>query len=259
MIVSKMKELDWIGSSKKDLLDFPIGIRKEMGHALYMAQSGGKHRYSKPLKGFGGAKILEIALDDGNGTYRTMYTVEFEEVIYVLHAFQKKSKTGIKTPKADIDLVEQRLKELEQKYQEWTKSQLRVRKMAKKKQRSIEEIECEASSGNVFADLGIENPEEELTKAKLVWEIEQIIKKRKLTQVAAAKAMGINQPKVSALIRRKLDGFSVERLIHFLNALGQDIDIIVRQKPRSRKQAIISVYHDSDSCHLAVPIAAKSR
>lgn len=134
-----------------------------------------------------------------------------------------------------------------------------VRKMIKKKQSSIEEIECEASSGNVFADLGLENPEEELTKAKLVWEIEQIIKKRKLTQVAAAKAMGINQPKVSALIRRKLEGFSVERLIHFLNMLGQDIDIIVRQKPRSRKQAIISVYHDSGSCHSAVPLAAKCR
>jgi predicted XRE-type DNA-binding protein len=114
------------------------------------------------------------------------------------------------------------------------------------------------SSGNVFADLGIENPEEELTKAKLVWEIEQIIKKKKLTQVEAASIMRINQPKVSALIRRKLDGFSVERLIHFLNALGQDIDIVVRPKPASRKQARINVYHDTDrGC--SIPMAAKSR
>src|SRR3979411_2839572 len=103
--------------------------------------------------------------------------------------------------------------------------------MAKKKQNPSEEIECEMSSGNVFADIGIENPEEELTKAKLVWQIEQILKKKKLTQVEAARMMGINQPKVSALIRRKLDGFSVERLIHFLNTLGQDIDIVVRPKP----------------------------
>lgn len=131
--------------------------------------------------------------------------------------------------------------------------------MAKKIHKSLEEVECEVSSGNVFADLGIENPEEELTKAKLVWEIEQIIKKRKLTQVAAAKVMGINQPKVSALIRRKLDGFSIERLIHFLNSLGQDIDIIVRQKPRNRKQAIINVYHDVYSGHNCnMPIAAKA-
>ncbi len=130
--------------------------------------------------------------------------------------------------------------------------------MAKRKQTNLEEIEYEISSGNVFADLGIENPEEELTKAKLVWEIEQIIKKKKLTQTAAADIMGINQPKVSALLRRKLDGFSVERLIHFLNALGQDIDIVVRPKPRNRKQAIINVYRDSD-CSLSLPIAAKSR
>ena len=77
---------------------------------------------------------------------------------------------------------------------------------------------------------------------------EQIIKRRKLNQEAAAKAMGINQPKVSALQkRRKLDGFSVECLIHFLNALGQDIDIVVRPKPRSRKQAKINVYHEVNS------------
>jgi predicted XRE-type DNA-binding protein len=129
--------------------------------------------------------------------------------------------------------------------------------MSKKKHQHIEEIECEMSSGNVFADIGIENPEEELTKAKLVWEIQQIIKKKKLTQIAAAKVMGINQPKVSALIRRKLDGFSVERLIHFLNALGQDIDIVVRPKPRSRKQAIINVYYENELGHPVVPLAAK--
>lgn len=116
--------------------------------------------------------------------------------------------------------------------------------MKKIKTQYVEELECEMSSGNVFEDLGIENPEEELTKAKLVWEIEQIISKRRLTQVEAAHLLGINQPKVSALLRRKLDGFSVERLIHFLNALGQDIDIVVRQKPTHRKQAIISVYYD---------------
>lgn len=120
------------------------------------------------------------------------------------------------------------------------------------------EIEHEESSGNVFADLGVENADEELTKAKLVWEIEQIIKKKKLTQAQAARIMEINQPKVSALIRRKLEGFSVERLIHFLNALGQDIDIIVRPKPSNRKHAVINVYHDNgygNSC--PVPIVAK--
>jgi predicted XRE-type DNA-binding protein len=127
--------------------------------------------------------------------------------------------------------------------------------MIKKKQKQPKDLECESSSGNVFADLGIENAEEELTKANLVWEITQILKKKKLTQAQAAKIMGINQPKVSALMHWKLDGFSVERLLHFLNALGQDIDIILRAKPPKRKHAIINVYQENSSSR---SIAAKS-
>jgi predicted XRE-type DNA-binding protein len=132
--------------------------------------------------------------------------------------------------------------------------------MAKRDQK-IEIIESEKNSGNVFADLGIENPEEELTKAKLVWEIEQVIKKKKLTQTEVARVMGINQPKVSALMRRKLDGFSVERLIHFLNTLGQDIDIIVRPKPRGKKRATVNVYHNHSCSHYGstIPLAAMGR
>lgn len=113
-----MKELEWIGSSKKDLFDFPLSVKKEMGHALYIAQAGGKHKNAKPLKGFGGAKVLEIVLDDSNGTYRTMYTVQFDEVVYVLHAFQKKSKADIKTPKQEMELVEQRLKRAQEQHKE---------------------------------------------------------------------------------------------------------------------------------------------
>lgn len=113
-----MKELDWIGSSKKDLLEFPHDVRKEMGHALYVAQKGGKHKNAKPLKGFGSGKVLEVVQDDGSGTYRAMYTVQFDKVVYVLHVFQKKSKVGIKTTKQDMDLVEQRLKYAQGKYKE---------------------------------------------------------------------------------------------------------------------------------------------
>lgn len=123
----KMKALAWIASSRKDLLDFPEEVVKEMGHALYIAQIGGKHKNAKPLKGFKGAAVLEIVEDDGNGTYRTMYTVQFDEIVYVLHAFQKKSKTGIKTTKQDIDLLEARLKGTQQKYKEWLASQTRKR------------------------------------------------------------------------------------------------------------------------------------
>lgn len=115
----KVKELGWVSSSKKDLMDFPLDIRKEMGHALYVAQQGGKYKDAKPLKGFGGASVLEVVQNDGNGTYRTMYTVQFEEVVYVLHAFQKKSKTGIKTTKQDMNLVEKRLAVAQQMHKEW--------------------------------------------------------------------------------------------------------------------------------------------
>lgn len=116
-----MKELDWIGSSLRDLREFPESVKKEMGHALYLAQSGGKHKNAKPLKGFGGTKVLEIVHIDGSGTYRTMYTAQFEEIVYVLHAFQKKSKTGIKTPKQEIDLVEQRFKWAQENHKEKSK------------------------------------------------------------------------------------------------------------------------------------------
>jgi phage-related protein len=113
------KKLEWITSSKKDLMEFPANIRKEMGYALYIAQQSGKYRKAKPLRGFGNANLLEIVLDDNSGTYRTMYTIQFEEIVFVLHAFQKKSNVGIKTNKQDLDLVKQRLKMAQQKYSEW--------------------------------------------------------------------------------------------------------------------------------------------
>ncbi len=93
----------------------------------------------------------------------------------------------------------------------------------------------ERSSGNVFADLGLKNPEELLAKAKLVQRIADIIAERKLTQLRAAKLLGIDQPKVSALLRGKLDGFSTDRLFRFLNALGRDVEIVIRPAKPSQE------------------------
>ncbi|HYV50063.1 MAG TPA: helix-turn-helix transcriptional regulator [Myxococcaceae bacterium] len=90
------------------------------------------------------------------------------------------------------------------------------------------------SGGNVFADLGVDAPEEALAKAELTAKISKIIADKGLTQQAAAKLLGIDQPKVSALLRGKLTGFSTERLIRFLNALGRDVEIVVKDRPRSR-------------------------
>lgn len=91
-------------------------------------------------------------------------------------------------------------------------------------------------SGNVFADLGFPNPEEHLAKAMLVTQIADIMKKRGLTQAAAAKILGIDQPKVSDMLRGRFRGFSLGRLMHFLNLLGCDVEIIVKNKPRNRRQ-----------------------
>lgn len=105
-----MKPVEWIGSSYKDFIAFPDPVQNAMGHALYLAQIGKMHISAKPLKGFGGAGVVELAESDAHGTYRAIYTVRFANAVYVLHAFQKKSKKGIKTPTEEIDLVRRRLK-----------------------------------------------------------------------------------------------------------------------------------------------------
>ena len=114
--------------------------------------------------------------------------------------------------------------------------------MAKKREA---EIPVTAGSGNVFADLGLPEPEEELTKAQLASCIRQVIKRRRLTQVAAAALMGIDQPKVSALVNGRLANFSSERLMRLLTALGQDVDITVRMKPDTRSHGRIRVLGDA--------------
>ncbi len=105
------KPLVWVGSSKKDLLNLPREIQKAIGYSLNIAQRGMKDDDAKPLLGFGGASVFEIVKSDGYGTYRGVYTVKFQEAVYVLHVFQKKSKSGIKTPKIELDLINSRLRD----------------------------------------------------------------------------------------------------------------------------------------------------
>jgi phage-related protein len=112
------KPIEWIGSSLKDLRAFPEEVKDAVGVALDVAQQGEKHESAKPLQGFGGAGVLEIIDDFDGNTYRAVYTVKFKGVVYALHAFQKKSKKGISTPKEEIDLVKKRLKAAEEHYRE---------------------------------------------------------------------------------------------------------------------------------------------
>jgi len=104
-----IKPVVWIGSARENLRSFPAEVRHVMGTALYLAQTGGKHPSAKPLKQIvKGAGVLEVIEDHDSDTYRTVYTVKFAGVVYVLHAFQKKSKKGIKTPQHEVDLIRSR-------------------------------------------------------------------------------------------------------------------------------------------------------
>ncbi len=112
----KPRPLVWVGSSKDDLKEFPDEVQDHIGFALYIAQIGQKHRDAKPMTALGYG-VLEVVSDFDRNTYRAVYAVGFPDAVYVLQAFQKKSKRGISTPKSEIDLVKRRLKVARQHYQ----------------------------------------------------------------------------------------------------------------------------------------------
>jgi phage-related protein len=112
------KPVRWIGTSLRDLRSFPRAVRREIGQALFTAQEGETDPAAKPLKGFGGASVLEIVVSYRGNAWRAVYTVRFRDAIYVLHVFQKKSTKGVATPAREIELVRKRLEEAERDYVE---------------------------------------------------------------------------------------------------------------------------------------------
>jgi phage-related protein len=108
-----LKKVIWVGPSRRELRSFPDPVQDHVGYALYVAQRGGKHRDAKTLSGFGGAGMVEVVSDYRGDTFRAVYTVRFAGSLFVLHAFQKKSKSGRDTPQRDMDLIRQRLREAE--------------------------------------------------------------------------------------------------------------------------------------------------
>ena len=114
----RIKPVFWMASSRKDLKAFPKAVQSDVGYALFAAQRGEEYRSVKALKGFGGRSVLEIVAPHDGDTYRAVYTVKFENAVYVLHAFQKKSTKGIATPQREIDLIRRRLADAEQHYRE---------------------------------------------------------------------------------------------------------------------------------------------
>jgi phage-related protein len=109
-----LKPVIWVGSSRRDLRAFPEPVRDHIGYALYVAQRGGKHRDARTLSGFGGAGVVEVVKDFRGDTFRAVYTLRYAGGVHVIHAFQKKSKAGRETPRRDIEMVKQRLREAEQ-------------------------------------------------------------------------------------------------------------------------------------------------
>ena len=116
------KPVVWVGSSLLDLAAFPRLVRRSMGYALHIAQLGGKHPDAKPLKGFGGAGVLEVVEDYDRATFRVVYTLRLRDRIYVLHAFQKKSKRGAATPKKEMDVIRTRLRDAYALHEAWVRS-----------------------------------------------------------------------------------------------------------------------------------------
>ncbi len=109
-MLTSIKPLRWVGSAKKDLLAMPAEVQDVFGYALHLAQKGDKHSQAKSLKGFGDAGVVEVVEDHQGGTWRAVYTVRYATAVYVLHCFQKKSTSGIATPKPDMNLINARLK-----------------------------------------------------------------------------------------------------------------------------------------------------
>ena len=117
------KPVKWVSSAKRDLDAMPDDVKDVFGHAIDLAQAGGKHQDAKVMTGFGSAGVLEVVEDHQGDTYRAVYTVKFAGWVYVLHCFQRKSKSGIATPKPDMDLINTRLKAAKQDFEVWQAKQ----------------------------------------------------------------------------------------------------------------------------------------
>jgi predicted XRE-type DNA-binding protein len=176
------------------------------------------------LKGFGGRAILEVIDDFDGDTFRAVYTVRFAGVVYVLHAFQKKSKKGIATPRREIELIKSRLR---------GGASSRTHRTRKPNVMTKRKIDAHEGSGNIFADLELPDAEGLLLKSGIVIELHRLIKERGLTQVKAAKLLGITQPDLSHLLRGDFEDYSAERLMKMLTVFEQDIEIVMKPHRQS--------------------------
>ena len=219
------KPLKWIASAKRDLDAMPDDVKDVFGYAIDLAQTGGKHVHAKPLSGFGSAGVLEVVDDFQGDTYRAVYTVRFSGWVYVLHCFQKKAKSGIRTPKMDIDLNQGPSEDGTVGIRGGQQEGPSRSEAMKQPKESIEEVI--ESSGNVYADLGYAEAGEMQRKAQLAAEIARVIKARRLTQDQAAELLGIDQSKVSRITRGQFRAVSEAKMLELVAKLGHDVKIVV--------------------------------
>ena len=214
------KPLDWVGSSKKEFLSFPARVKDAMGAALGVAQFGGRRPAAKPWKG-----VFEVVEDHVGDTCRAVYTGPLPRSR--VRAARVSEEAAERRPDCDDRRrTHRRLKFALADHEA---------DMAKRiPSRDTSGDTISRSTGNVFADLGYADAEERQTKLRLALAINDILASKRLTQSEAAALLGVGQPKISALARYRLEGFSVERLITFLTALDRDVEIKIKKKPRVR-------------------------
>ena len=209
-MIRETRPVSWIQAALKDFETFPEGARSICLTALTIAAEGGKADIAKPMHGMGSG-VFEIALSFRGDAFRVVYAVQLAEELWVVHAFQKKSTRGIKTPQRAIDLIKDRLKRLKEY-------------VAMKGER----LAVVRGSGNVFRDLGHENADIEQFKALLAAEIIKALDREGLSVRAAQRRTGIAAADFSRLRNADLGRFTADRLISILNRLGSRVEVKVR-------------------------------
>lgn len=213
-----MKAVHFVGSSREDLRELPADARETAGHQLFKVQQGKEPDDWKPMPTVG-AGAQEIRVWEESGTYRVLYVAKFEEAVYVAACLRE-------------TLPEDR----QGRYSPSQRSICRLVEV-EKGARPMTRATVTKGSGNVFRDLGFseEKSAELILKSSLLQALQETIKGRGWKQVEAAAQLEIDQAKVSKLLGGQMAGFSIERLVHFLSLLGQDVEVTVRKASRGRR------------------------
>jgi predicted XRE-type DNA-binding protein/phage-related protein len=218
--LASLRPIIWAPQTLPELRSFPKKVKREFGRALQFAQAGDKHPAAKPLRGFGGGGILEIVEDYDRRSYRA-----------VLYGSLQGSR--VRSPCVPEEIEEGNRNDAVSR--EPDQGEIEVGDPKSRAEKWVK------SSGNVFADLGFANADELSVETELLRRIIAIVRERNLSQRAAARVLGIDQPKVCALMNGRTRGYSIARMLRFLAALDQDVEIRIRPKPRSRSRALVRV------------------